>query len=197
MNDSLFDIRINTLTDMSKTYDVVFRRGNSSITDVYHAADENDATRVCTALNLGLSLGSHAKTSGKEPSTHRLLFRQTMKDWMAEAEGDSAVSPDKQQHYIMEVAQSMRPEKQSAITVTITPENGDCRPAVMLFIEINQGLPCVHLSNEEYADNLLHIFSTREGFAVVPDNDHVRPEYIETARFYEACRDRNSLFFAG
>lgn len=191
----MFTISKNTLTDNSDTFDVVFTPKDGLATDIYHALNEEDANTVCASLNQGMALGKNTEKRPAQTAAHRVLFRQIMRDWMAEAEGDNTVPPELRQRYTMEIIQSNRPDRESAITVAVTPENGDGRPAFDLFIEINKGLPCVHISDEGFADNLLHVFATKEGVAVVPDNDQVYGEHIETGRFYEGSRSRNTVLY--
>ena len=53
-----------------------------------------------------------------------------------------------------------------------------------IFIEINGGVPCLHISNVINGDNVLHLFFTDEGIAVVPEVDTERPIPVSTSRYY-------------
>jgi len=63
-----------------------------------------------------------------------------------------------------------------------------------LFLEVNQGVPCLHASNAVNGDNVLHIFFTENGIVVVPEADDERPLAVLTSRYYPGSRGFSSLY---
>lgn len=51
----------------------------------------------------------------------------------------------------------------------VQPEDIEGTDQLCLWVEINEGRPCVHLSNEVYGDMLLSVFATRDGLVLRPD----------------------------
>ncbi len=48
------------------------------------------------------------------------------------------------------------------------PEDLEGQPQLGLIIEVNEGLPCVHVNNDVYGDNVVAIFSTADGLYLRP-----------------------------
>lgn len=51
----------------------------------------------------------------------------------------------------------------------VRPEDIEGTDQLSLWVEINEGRPCVHLTNEVYGDMLLSVFATRDGLVLRPD----------------------------
>jgi hypothetical protein len=62
-------------------------------------------------------------------------------------------------------------------------------------VEISNGLPVLHMSNEEFADNILHAFFKRDGVYVVPDNN-INLQHVRTDEFYPGTNDYETVKFS-
>ena len=64
-----------------------------------------------------------------------------------------------------------------------------------LIIEINHGVPCLHVTNDVMGDNVIHLFATQQGVAVVPEYPSGGMERQSTGFYYPGCADRDTLFY--
>lgn len=64
-----------------------------------------------------------------------------------------------------------------------------------LFIEINRGVPCIHISNLIGGDNVTHLFITKDGVTVLPDCDRTIMKLVSSARFYPGSRCVGTRFY--
>lgn len=62
-----------------------------------------------------------------------------------------------------------------------------------MVVEINRGLPCLHFGNQIMGDHDVHIFVAEDGLAIVPDSPQNETKYVETSRFYEHVRSRDTI----
>lgn len=65
-----------------------------------------------------------------------------------------------------------------------------------IMIEINQGLPCLHLGNTIGCDNVAHLFITEQGIGIVPEDDTARPQNIPSAKFYPGSHGTSMMLVA-
>lgn len=121
------------------------------------------------AQELAESLAQEAGISplGQEAET---LFKGLVRDWRVDhgalKKNDPDAAPyevtigrnDTSQQFYVDI---MRPG--------LKPSQLEGTPQLSLFIEVNNGVPCVHLTNEVYADQLLSIFATQDGVYLRPD----------------------------
>lgn len=64
-----------------------------------------------------------------------------------------------------------------------------------LIIEINQGVPCLHVTNDVMGENVTHLFATQQGLAVVPEDPTEGIERQSTGFYYPGCADRETRFY--
>jgi hypothetical protein len=55
----------------------------------------------------------------------------------------------------------------------LTPEEVAGTDQMSLWVEINEGRPCAHVSNDVYGDSVLSLFATKDGVVVRPDEAQV------------------------
>jgi len=63
-----------------------------------------------------------------------------------------------------------------------------------IFLEINRGVPVLHVTNSPGGDNLLHIFFTEDGISIVPEDPEAQALYERADRFYPNADGRSWLF---
>lgn len=95
-----------------------------------------------------------------------VIFQTDIRDWRIDAGEEKSVPAEQRQEYTLSLIRVSKTQ----FCLEIKPKNGDESPAIESFIEINSGLPCMHLSHELFGDNCLHAFGTVKGIAVVPEN---------------------------
>jgi hypothetical protein len=115
------------------------------------------------------------------------VFTLQLQDW-AHMAGESV--PVKHQDAYRIEAQA----RTGALDVTVQHGRAEWF-GMELVIEINRGVPCVHISNGIGGDHTLHIFATKDGIAVVPDDPHTEMEKQPSSLYYPGSIDRNTLLF--
>lgn len=109
-----------------------------------------------------------------------IIFKADIRDWRMDAGEAESVPLDQRKEYTLTLTRG----NDSQFCVEIKPKNEEAgAPAMEAFIEINNGLPCIHLSHELFGDNCLHAFGVEEGIAVVPENEEDRFS-IDSQRLY-------------
>lgn len=84
-----------------------------------------------------------------------------------------------------------------------TPEENESMPQLSLFIEINGGLPCVHIHGDVYGDMIQTIYGTSDGEIIVRPADgdcqdclHVdssyEPDPVEVANEIQSIKEENA-----
>ncbi|WP_419653085.1 hypothetical protein, partial [Thiolapillus sp.] len=113
---------------------------------------------------------------------------KSARDWRIQC--DESVPPHHADYYDIEV----HPRDGASLDICVThrqyPSFG-----MSLIVEINQGVPCIHVSNDVMGDNALHLFATQEGIAVAPDDPMIDMERQPTGLYYPGSADRNTLFY--
>ena len=113
----------------------------------------------------------------KDPSQN-VLFEGVVAEWRSSEDidndpklahcnksYDTQITQDGNQIYI-EMSRHGVPEEQS-----------DSMAGFNLCVEVNQGFPCVHIANHEFADYALAVFSTRDGLYLRPESNEVGIEF--------------------
>lgn len=70
----------------------------------------------------------------------------------------------------------------------VNPDDLAGTDQLSLWVEINEGRPCVHVSNDLYGDMVLSLFATRDGLVVRPDESRIAsdpPPNTALAEFVE------------
>lgn len=100
--------------------------------------------------------------------TGEVLYQGIMKDWAAD-EGAEDLTPA-QQEATFEVRVT-RQGSQLAVDIAppyAKPDELEKDSQLALLVEVNQGKPCVHLSNALGGDTVLSIFATKDGLYLAP-----------------------------
>lgn len=103
-----------------------------------------------------------------------VLLNESIQDWrLAEGYSKNELPPEDCDTYQLRVT---RNSNQFFVDIALPHtkvEELDGTPGLSLFIEINEGLPCVHVTNEVYGDQLLSIFGVAEGLVVRKASEEV------------------------
>lgn len=120
-------------------------------------------------------------------STEQLLYEGPMLDWRVQEGFDLAELPASQRTlYDVRVNRSGHQLYVDIAVPHQTPEDLEGTDQLSLFIEVNDGKPCVHLTNDRYGDQALTIFSVRDGL-------YLRPDAANLAIRTGACREGSAL----
>lgn len=67
----------------------------------------------------------------------------------------------------------------------VTVQNKD-QPAFAaeIMLEINNGIPCLHIGNQHLGDNCVHVFVARDGVSMIGEDRHVPLVPVPASRFY-------------
>lgn len=115
---------------------------------------------------------SLAQEAGVSPFGHEVgtLHKGLMRDWRV-GEGELDSSAPEAAPFEVTVGRNYN-SQQFYVDITrpgLQKAGLEGTPQLSLFIEVNQGVPCVHLTNEVYADQLLSVFATQDGLYIRPD----------------------------
>lgn len=112
-------------------------------------------------------------TQDANTTSHELnLFQGTVRDWSVSDDPEQEKDPLMLSTYALSIKKS-----DTAVFVTLHQaganpiEQEDSLHAELgLIIEINDGLPCMHIATAEFGDVELSVFSTKEGIFMEPGN---------------------------
>lgn len=119
------------------------------------------------------SLTRNAEVKG-DGATNQCLHAGVMYDWRVGEDGLPANHPDASPYSVV----IGRNQSSNQFYVDICPPNTKGNelggtPQMSLFVEINEGVPCVHMTNEIYGDQVLSVFFTPDGLYLRPDGPTV------------------------
>jgi hypothetical protein len=123
-----------------------------------------------------------------------LFYQGPMFDWQVFDNGLDAVPEALRQRYEMTLKQAksgsqfyldVAPQHQE-------PEEIDGRPQLGIIVEVNQGVPCVHLTNSLYGDQVLSVFATEDGLYLRPEAQ----QYIRTGMPDVQCNPALAAVYA-
>lgn len=123
------------------------------------------------ALVLRLRTTSAAE---RRPGAQQVLFQGPVRDWRLE----EGVDPEELDAESLRSWQASVKRNGSQLYVDIapphaTPEEVEGADQLALFVEVNDGVPCVHISNDCYGDQVLTVYATRDGLYLRPDDGHL------------------------
>lgn len=140
---------------------------------------EGSADQVYQALLTPKEATTHAPPAQQCTTA---VFEHTIANWsLAEGAGEHLTSAQKQPFHIKVTLHSNRLEINVA-TVTSVAEVP--RPGLDMYIEIDAGLPCVHVSGPVSDDVGASVFGHQEGLRVRPGSEHAMSmvdEYYDPA----------------
>lgn len=124
------------------------------------------------AESLELVLQLRAQPVGVEED---LLYQGPMLDWQVqEGTALSDLPAHAQQAFNVCVKRSGHQFYVDIAPRHSSPEEIDDADQLSLFIEVNEGVPCVHLTNQLYGDQVLTVFSTAQGLFLRADSQDLR-----------------------
>jgi hypothetical protein len=111
-------------------------------------------------------------------SEEDVILNETVQDWrISQGESPDSLLEEDLQPFELRLSRS---QAQFYVDIAVPhtgPSDTEGKPGLSLFIEINEGKPCVHVSSDIYGDALLSIFGVGDGL-VVRNNS---PQAIEPA----------------
>ena len=126
---------------------------------------------------LAAVLVEQARAPAESPD-EGLFYQGPMFDWQVLESGLDSVPEALRQRYEMTLKQA---KSGSQFYLDIAPQHKeieelDGRPQLGVIVEVNQGVPCVHLTNSIYGDQVLSVFATEDGLYLRPETQ----QYIRT-----------------
>lgn len=106
----------------------------------------------------------------RAPEANETLYQGEMLDWRV-GEG-SALEELPETHRARFEVRVQRSGQQMLLEIAhphARPDDIEGTDQLSLWVEVNAGRPCVHLSNDIYGDMLLTVFATRDGLVLRPD----------------------------
>lgn len=91
---------------------------------------------------------------------------QLIQDWRLTSGGDDDVPLDQQEVFELVLKQTDSGLSIDMAQAHLCPEDLDGKPQLSVIVEINQGVPCVHLTSELYGDSHVSVFGTAKGTIV-------------------------------
>jgi hypothetical protein len=145
------------------------------VSEMYDFAKLNELPGMFEVLvtRLTQTLEAQAKVTQKiQHSSDPVVFEGTVQDWRLD---DGYMLADLPEHHrqLFDARVTQNPGRQ--LFVDVTPaglKSIDCegRQMMSLFIEINEGRPCVHMTNGSQGEQVLTVFFTEDGLYLRPDN---------------------------
>lgn len=115
-----------------------------------------------------------------EKSNPQRLYRGPALDWRLDDGFSLAELPE--HHRTAYEVHVQRGGAQVTVDVTVPhagPDDVEGTHQLGLTVEINQGRPCVHVTNAVYGDMLLSIFATKDGLLMRPEEGNVRTGVLD------------------
>lgn len=137
------------------------------------AEQKETVHRMALAIAMAKAEEFLAADNGPAPATtaeEKPLFEGPMLDWAIHDGMQGQLLEHQLARYAVKVQRSS-----SQFFVDIVPEGAgpqdlSGKNQMSLFIEINDGLPCVHISNDVQGDQVLTVFSTSDGLYLRPND---------------------------
>lgn len=102
-----------------------------------------------------------------------VLWQGPMRDWMVDDGADADELSARQTREFEAVV--TRSGSQLVIDISLphlSPDDFAGSDSLSLFVEVNQGVPCVHLTNDMYGEQVLTAFGLSDGLYLRPDRSH-------------------------
>ena len=127
------------------------------------------ARKVTEVRRLTAVLGRETRL-GPVDGPEEVLFRGPMRDWLVHDDPQAELL-DRQKRVFQ--GNVTRNGSQVYVEVSLPyarPDELDGTDQMGLFIEVNRGVPCVHITNSIFGDQVLSVFATKEGLYLRPDS---------------------------
>jgi hypothetical protein len=108
-----------------------------------------------------------------EPQGAEILFKGQILDWERVAEEEN-LAEKQLRAFEVEVKQGNSQISMDVYLPYKEMDELDGTDQMSLVIEINQGLPCVHITNSMWGDQVLSVFATKDGLYLRPDSSDLR-----------------------
>jgi hypothetical protein len=157
-----------TARDADELYRRIFRRENPVVLRSSEDVRADDIPVEFAKLVQRLQDVLVAQAQAPQPQESDPLYEGPMLDWRV-LEDDDAPAYCREQAYRVVVKRSGHQFYVDIAPPHESPEDLDGKPQLSLFIEVNNGLPCVHMGNHLFNDQVLTVFSTQDGLYLRPD----------------------------
>lgn len=153
------------------------------------ASKGGDVTKHCETLELlaqmcGFdSYRAYQAAAEKAEAASKVVIEKTIVDWQIGQGLSPEELPEHQRgKYTLKLEEEGSQFRLMIHPQGLDPMKLDGQNVMDMLIEINDGLPCVHLTNDPYDEMLLTVFATRDGLYVRRDGgETVSPPYAEGA----------------
>ena len=169
----LEELRTLSLLDASqsdKLFRSIFRSSDGVVmSEGYESLRAEDVPAAFEALVQRLAGVMVVAAKAPAQQERSPLFEGPMLDWQALESGADAPQHARTQ-YRVEVRRDKHQFYLDIVPAHDAPEAIEGMPQMTLFVEVNDGLPCVHVSNDRYGDQVLTVFATGDGLYLRPDS---------------------------
>ncbi len=125
---------------------------------------------VAESLALVLRLRTTSPAERK-PGAQQVLFQGPVRDWRLEEGADPReLDAEAQRSWQASVKRSGSQFYVDIAPPHAVPDDIEHADQMSLFVEVNDGVPCVHITNDCYGDQVLTVYATRDGLYLRPDD---------------------------
>ncbi len=152
----------------------LFEQSDSpKVSDTFDAFRLNELPRQFERLVARLQNSLVHASGAPAPEGHEhVLYQGPMLDWRVLEGEDLADLPEHHRTaYALDIKRSGHQVYVDIAVPHQEPDELDGTDQMSLFIEVNNGRPCVHISNDRYGDQVLTVFATRDGLYLRPDSE--------------------------
>jgi hypothetical protein len=129
----------------------------------------------------------------------RIAFRSPMIDWEWNENPDAGLGfiPERRRTKFEVVLEDFSPQFRVSIRpVGVNLDTCHGKSILDLQLEINDGVPCVHLSNDPDGEMVMSVFGTGAGLVIRQDNDNHVPLSKASASLYELAQRNGAEYLS-
>jgi len=156
-----------------RMHDIFGQPNSPRVSEAFDVFPPADLPKVFarTRRRLEQTLAKQFEPAAQQATGADLLFEGPAMDWRV-SDGER-IQDLPEHHRALYRLKVERGGHQAFVQVTLPhndPEDLKGTAQLGLFIEINQGRPCVHITNDVYGDQVLSVFTTEDGLLLRPES---------------------------
>lgn len=165
----LFSV-LDDAREVDELFGSIFRSGNgpvlaSGFTSLRADDIPEEFDKLVQRLSGVLTAAAKAPAQ-QEPSP---LYEGPMLDWALAGGEDDLTEAQRKARYEVKLQRSGHQFFVDIAPPHKEPDETEGKPQMSLYVEVNHGVPCVHISNDLYGDQVLTVFATEDGLYLRPD----------------------------